>query len=61
MPSRLRFLALPLLICATPLAAQDKAPEVKYITAKGSAATLPRVANLDGIERDLIILGKRVA
>ena len=24
-------------------------------------ATLPRVANLDGIERDLIILGKRVA
>lgn len=41
MPSRLRFLALPLLICATPLAAQDKAPEVKYITAKGAAATLP--------------------
>jgi phosphinothricin acetyltransferase len=24
-------------------------------------ATMPRVANLDGIERDLIILGKRVA
>jgi phosphinothricin acetyltransferase len=24
-------------------------------------ANLPRVANLDGIERDLIILGKRVA
>jgi L-amino acid N-acyltransferase YncA len=24
-------------------------------------AQLPRVANLDGIERDLIILGKRVA
>lgn len=24
-------------------------------------ATLPRVANLDGVERDLVILGKRVA
>jgi phosphinothricin acetyltransferase len=24
-------------------------------------ANFPRVANLDGIERDLIILGKRVA
>jgi 2-iminobutanoate/2-iminopropanoate deaminase len=34
-------LALPLLLLAAPLAAQDKAPEVKYIVPAGAAATLP--------------------
>ena len=34
-------LALPLLLVAAPLAAQAKAPEVKYIVPTGAAATLP--------------------
>lgn len=34
-------LSLPLLLLAAPLAAQDKAPEVKYIVPTGAAAALP--------------------
>ena len=37
----IRRLSLPLLLLSAPLAAQDKAPEVKYITPAGAAATLP--------------------
>ena len=41
MISRTRLLAVPFVLLAAPLAAQDKAPEVKYIVPTGAAATLP--------------------
>ena len=41
MLSRIPRLAIPLLLAAAPLAAQDKPPEVKYIVPAGAAATLP--------------------
>jgi reactive intermediate/imine deaminase len=41
MISRIRRLAVPMLLVAAPLAAQDKSPEVKYIVPTGAAATLP--------------------
>jgi reactive intermediate/imine deaminase len=41
MISRIPRLAVPLLLAAAPLAAQNKAPEVKYIVPTGAAATLP--------------------
>ena len=41
MRSPIPRLAIPMLLAAAPLAAQDKAPEVKYIVPTGAAATLP--------------------